>query len=181
MIINDKVLCKRQQDSSSRLSGLPLIWSSSNRCFGFYILYLFSETDSQCRELITLSHASRVLSVNDEDNEGRVQCKRKYDSLSRLSDLPLLATAHVCLPSLAFTARTSSHKLMLRVVPLPASVRMALSQWPRFRRRSRRHRRVFSSSDLEHGASGNGYTTRPEDVERRRPGSTRRWLAHATD
>ena len=38
------------------------------------------------------------------------------------SDLPLVATAHVCLPSLAFTARTSSHKLMLRVVPLPASV-----------------------------------------------------------
>ena len=84
----------------------------SNGYLGFYISYLFSETDAQCRKLITLPHASRVLFVNDDD---RVQCKRKHDSSSRLSDLPLLATAHVCLPSLAFTSRTSCHKLMLSV------------------------------------------------------------------
>ena len=39
----------------------------------------------------------------------------------------------------------------LASVPLPASGRMAHSHQPRFCRRSRRHRHVCSSSDLEHG------------------------------
>ena len=42
-------------------------------------------------------------------------CKQKHDSLSRLSDLPLLATAHACLLSLTCTSHTSCHKLVLRV------------------------------------------------------------------